>query len=800
VALPALGFQAPVDRLTLSHAARNGFEDDLEEGRLDRAELERALRELAPRMADDPRAARVVWEAAGAIGDDTARDRAFEVIGRQIGAAQVEAERLRKEGAMLAARDVLEVALEWTPPDHDYFGLLYHPLANDACLAERWDEALDLTRRGLASLAGKDPLALYRIDLLRTWATTRIHMGLPDMATEPLDAIRDELERLGSSLDRRTRLAILRVQAEQWLATDRMTTAIREIEAALEALGEADGLDTKMRIERAKLLVQLGLAQLEVGAMEPERLADARSTLTEARSEAADPLDRFNAATLLGWCELLSGRLDPAAEWIGQARAFARSTDLSEYALGFLAALEARLALAASAEREVLRARRVELSSALDGMVERWTAARPRPGGLGFLRYSDRRFVVATLIELALRLDPDEGAFEALRTLYRVRACGSLVRRLGGVAADFDAARRGVLGPGAGALVYFTGRDRSHVFAVERDHIVSAVLPGEWPLRSAVRDLLSSSKSAVAADERTRAVRRTRHERARARLGDLLLPEEVRARVASWSALTIVGSDLLLDAPFEVLPFGRSSLGQEKPVAYLTSLAEGAVLLARARHGIDPSPATPERIAIVAEVPTAARSELPALVLEDDAAPVEQRFARRARLLSGAQATAERVAKALEEVDLLAFVTHGLRDRELERPSQILIASDEAGDDALSCDEVERLEASPCVFLGVCGSGRGPEREGAGPVAHLGGAFLFAGARAVVLSDSELQLRPTLDVLEAFMTSVAEGASPAEALRRARVTAAERGWAGPQLAKLRVIGLGHEPLLAPAPR
>lgn len=140
----------------------------------------------------------------------------------------------------------------------------------------------------------------------------------------------------------------------------------------------------------------------------------------------------------------------------------------------------------------------------------------------------------------------------------------------------------------------------------------------------------------------------------------------------------------------------------------------------------------------------------------------------------------------------LVLLSHGLRDPADERPSQILLEAPPGGADAaLSCDGVEALSSPPVVFLGVCGSARGPAREGTGPAAHLGGAFLLAGADAVVLSDADLSFGPTLLLAEAFLGRLRAGDGPAEAMRQARLALHAAGWSDPHdWGLMRVVGLG----------
>ena len=122
----------------------------------------------------------------------------------------------------------------------------------------------------------------------------------------------------------------------------------------------------------------------------------------------------------------------------------------------------------------------------------------------------------------------------------------------------------------------------------------------------------------------------------------------------------------------------------------------------------------------------------------------------------------------------------------------MLLLSDARGQGTgVWCEDIERLSVPPVVLLGACGTARGPGRPGSGLAAHLGGAFLYAGAEAVVLSGDDLRYAPTLQFMAAMHANLSEGISVAEAARRARVTLSEdERWDGAlHGAAIRVVGL-----------
>jgi hypothetical protein len=81
----------------------------------------------------------------------------------------------------------------------------------------------------------------------------------------------------------------------------------------------------------------------------------------------------------------------------------------------------------------------------------------------------------------------------------------------------------------------------------------------------------------------------------------------------------------------------------------------------------------------------------------------------------------------------------------------------------------------------------------------LAGAFLFAGADAVIASPAPLRLSMHLEVGAELAASLAAGCDAAEALRRARIAAAagDRAQAY-RAAQIGLVGWGAEPLVAAA--
>ena len=161
-----------------------------------------------------------------------------------------------------------------------------------------------------------------------------------------------------------------------------------------------------------------------------------------------------------------------------------------------------------------------------------------------------------------------------------------------------------------------------------------------------------------------------------AALAPLLLPDDVRRRVETASGVYVTGLELLGNPPIEILPFGTSDLGRERAVSRLPSLPVG-VALARAPIGRtegfamlaapEPSSRATRRFASLAR-PFAFGAE-------DERVLSAACAGHRVRFLTGRDATFARLGDAdVSGATMLAIVTHGVRDPELELPAGLAFA------------------------------------------------------------------------------------------------------------------------------
>ena len=633
----------------------------------------------------------------------------------------------------------------------------------------------------------------HRLVILSLRAKHQIALGMPDLAVPILEELMREA--LRNEAEGRPFLDDLinayRDRANARLATDRFDLLVDELRAAMADLERRDLAGRLSESDRAKLaaarpemLSWLGQGLVEKSVLDAAHVPEARAALTEALElPEITGVTRVGCELYLAYLELIAGRLDEAAS-VARTLSERELDGLAADVRGMLHGIEARIARAGGADSDTLRRHRDLIVGDVEELRAAWMAEPARPGGAAFLYYSRPRFAIGELLSLTMELEPGEaGVVEALSILNDLGTSDSLARRLGAEPVPLQVVRRRLLSESTGALVYLTARDRSHVFAVDAEVVVHAALPGEWPLRE-LTNALRLEQLRLAARETGGAAAFVQRA---AELGEALLPEPIGERVRAWDSVIVVGADLLGDPLFEALPFAGSSLGEARALSYLSSLALGVRLAER------PGSASAERAVDVCLVGDVDAEGLEALPLRGAPADALASPFERVDTLFGSEASLARLADGrLADARVLQVFTHGRTDPERERSSGLLLADAAGHGTGVWCEDLEALDAPPLVVLAACGTARGPTRSGSGLAAHLGGAFLYGGASAVVLSEANLHYGPTLAFMTAFNAALAEGASVAEAAQQARVRLGEDArWEGAlHGASIRVVGLG----------
>ena len=158
---------------------------------------------------------------------------------------------------------------------------------------------------------------------------------------------------------------------------------------------------------------------------------------------------------------------------------------------------------------------------------------------------------------------------------------------------------------------------------------------------------------------------------------------------------------------------------------------------------------------------------------------LERTFPERAETWTGRSASEARVRTAAPGADVLHLACHGYVDERFPLESGLALAIEPggaaAGDNGLlqawEVFEDLRLEAD-LVTLSACATALGREDPGEG-LLGLTWAFLYAGARSVVASLWSVSDASTAELMARFYRELSEGATKAEALRRAQLALLE---------------------------
>lgn len=658
-------------------------------------------------------------------------------------------------------------------------------------------ELLDGVERGLATDLEYRPRLIGDVFGIR--ALLDLHEGRPERAALTIEAA----------------LALARASESPEIYLNAVFRRLNLALAVEDAVGALDLIDDTLTAEwldgritsrhRAQLAVRRGHALAELERDLPDRPREAAAVLEDviasgdlnedARTDAVLTLaevhlrDRDFVATE----ERLSEVADPSTAEDPIDAAGDRLRQRRRHAV-----LTAALARLRGDGPVSLRQARDRLAAEYAAFVERWRAAPTRPDGRGFLHFGGPRQLCSELILLEVELDPTPAGVErAFDHVLAGQALGTVTRSRDGGVVTTDVARR-MLGADELLFVYLPAPDRSHLFALDASRpLEHHALAADMRIFEARRTFLTSVAGGPATTDRARAERR---DRATA-LRRLLLPDPLFDAARRRHDWTIVGVDLLGMLPFEALPAGADSwIGLEHALVYLPSIPLGVALRAE-----PPRNEGDVEFALVA-APSHGDSvrerwpQLPELTLGDG--EVERLagayVADERTIVRGPDATAARLAtEAARSRRVLHVWTHGVYE-----PVEPVPAGLVTSDGAIFGADAATLDVPPLVVLSACGAARGPVRRGDDGVSNLGGAFLRAGARAVVLPEADVDEGATLALMGAFHRRLrGSGETVAEAMRAARAELADV----PALddpfyfALVHVVGAGHESVFPAAP-
>lgn len=434
----------------------------------------------------------------------------------------------------------------------------------------------------------------------------------------------------------------------------------------------------------------------------------------------------------------------------------------------FLALLARRdLVFAADVPAELDRERR-QLNAAYDQTLETL-------GALGVEEEDQRAGLRRELDEIRHRL---EGVRE------RIRAASPRLASLQDPAPLDAGQARQLLDPGTLLLAYSLGEQRSHLFAL------SPAFPEPRVFRLEI-----GRQELADAVERWRAFLQQSRDRASIelqaeRLGRELLGPAAEL-IAAAERLAIVPDGPLHHLPWSALrlPGGGDEQGfliEAKPLHVLASATVFGELKGRRR------PRSALRLVAFGDPDYPAGNgefaPLPATRLEVEA--VRQLDPENARVYLGEEASEERVKAVAASAEILHFACHARLDERSPLDSALALSlprERREGEEngllqAWEIFEELHLDAE-LVTLSACATASGRELGGEG-ILGLTRAFQYAGARSVLASLWEVGDESTAELMRRFYGYLREGASKAEALRRAQVEAmraqkSERtfGWA-----------------------
>jgi CHAT domain-containing protein len=339
--------------------------------------------------------------------------------------------------------------------------------------------------------------------------------------------------------------------------------------------------------------------------------------------------------------------------------------------------------------------------------------------------------------------------------------------------------RSRVLLPGQLLVEYLVGAEHTFLFCLDASHLEVHVIPwGADSIAAEVRAL----REALLADEPPAGA---------AHLHALLLGP-IEALLEPGSRLLIVPDGPLFYLPFALLHDGerylieRHALCQAPSASVLDHELWDRSCGGRPKLLAVGNPASFRSQHLLSQTRRATRDwsfgELP--FAEEEVRRVAAYFARD-DLLIGAAATEEVVKARMGAVNHLHFATHGMLDEREPLMSALVLAQDEdpREDGFLQVHEI--LEQSLCadlVVLSACNTGLGKIMTGEG-VLGLTHAFMYAGARTLLISLWEVPDQSTAILMDRFYGALSEGLPADEALQKAQRAAIDAGvvpreWAG----------------------
>ncbi|HEX3556590.1 MAG TPA: CHAT domain-containing protein [Thermoanaerobaculia bacterium] len=361
---------------------------------------------------------------------------------------------------------------------------------------------------------------------------------------------------------------------------------------------------------------------------------------------------------------------------------------------------------------------------------------------------------------------------------------------------------RRLLDPDTALLEYFVGKDGSVLFVVTQEGLTSYSLPPANELSELVekvRSLIEHPSELEIGDFRRQASKLYRY---------LVGPAE--KVLAGKRSLLIAPDGPLYVFPFEVLLTDeKASQGLSYPdlpyllLQHAVSYVPSASVLGglRESEASEPRQELPGKAFVAFALAGGAQAALqgggvrgpseperrsfpPLPYSEEEVKGIAKLFAEeQVELYIGDSATKENVLgnPLVERARRVHFATHGFVDEARPERSALVLTPSAGEDGYLTVAEIFNMKLrADLLVLSACETGRGKEVGGEG-IVGLTRAFLYAGAKSLIVSLWPVVDRPTADLMQGFYRSLETAGSKAEALRKAKLDMIRAGQANPYL-------------------
>ncbi len=677
-----------------------------------------------------------------------------------------------------------------------------------SCLSSlgRHAEALDQVILAEPLLSKSFREKQQRAELAGHRASIYSHWGLIDLAWRWSDLELRELDRAEKAGDEvgwsRFQALLQRVKLE--LGRGHYETAERlAIEALrMEIAIRLPSLEGHLPGYRATMQLMLGVALWEQEKRDPS--FEGRSSVVVEQAVANPALigrHRVQAEILRAEMAVEDGDWDTAQIWLDAAERSLDSMPPSERPpqRRSWAAISVRQAIEAGSSTQELDLWREQMEELHLEFLEYWENTPTREGGYGILRKKVATDFYSEFIRLVLSLEGESGPEVALERLIEIQELSRLSQRWANGITTLRRLRKEFLQEDHAVLVYLPATARTHLFVVDKNDAAHYALPGHRYVRELRADLRSSLGSRCE-DEESRLSQAS----IRTEISQLLFPKDAVPTLARARRWSIVGLEDFGHIPFECLPFGdHEFLGAAVAIDVLPSLPFGLFAAIRSKETLG-NEANDVWLMVAdtnplgsTESATGSRS-IPAVLSRSFASPILESYpASQRRGFFGAEASRETLGRPdFENCRVLQFLTHGIHDPWREQPTGLQLSAGEGQNGSLFAEDIQSIKAPPLVILTACQSAVSPNRSGDAAAATLSGAFLAAGACAVIDSGFDLEPESTRRMSASIHRSLGEGRSPAEALRDARADLLQDPrFADPYYhSLLRVFGVGQQPV------